>query len=536
MDPLQQNAFETLQKCLVTAPVLGYPDPKLPYILDTDASGDGVGAVLSQVQGGEERVIGYYSKTLTPPEKNYCVTRRELLAVVKGVKHIRPYLYGQHFDLKTDHALLMWLCRRKEPSDQVARWLETLAEFRYTLNHRAGLKHGNADGLSRRSCGDCRQCKRIEERDGGPTWEELALGDIDPTPAIVDSQRPGRENKVTVEARPVQETEPGSAQLAKEQAEGNGAVAIMHQAVRTGQEVPKEQIEAGGLELKKLNQRRASMRISKEEVLQIQLALNAKPRWVAVCPEQNRQTLIWQTHKMSHSGVSRTIARLQLTWYWVRLHADVRRIVRSCEVCQKAKSGGLQPTKGRQCMYVGRPWQKLAVDLVGPMPETRAGNRWILVITDHFTRWQDAIAVPDATAPVVATTLDQRVFCYFGLPEQLHSDQGAQFESQLMEELCALWRVEKTHTTPYHPQSNGLVERGNRSLGDSLRTLLLRRGQEEWDLLLPQIMRAFRGTPHSVTGETANFMMLGRELRLPDQLQLPPQQLNGCHRMTTARS
>ena len=124
----------------------------------------------------------------------------------------------------------------------------------------------------------------------------------------------------------------------------------------------------------------------------------------------------------------------------------------------------------------------------------------------------------------MATTLDQRVFCYFCLPEQLHSDQGTQFKSQPMEELCDLWRVEKTHTTPYHPQSNGLVERGNRSLGDSLRTLLLRRGQEKWDLLLPQIMRAFRSTPHSVTGETANFMMLGRELRLPDQLQihLPP--------------
>ena len=126
-------------------------------------------------------------------------------------------------------------------------------------------------------------------------------------------------------------------------------------------------------------------------------------------------------------------------------------------------------------MYAGRPWQKVAVDLVGPMPETPAGNRWILVIMDHFTRWQDAIAIPAATTPVVAATLDQRVFCYLGLPEHLHSDQGAQFESQLMEELCTLWRIDKTHTTPYHPQSNGIVERSNRHLGDSLRTLLLRR-------------------------------------------------------------
>ena len=139
--------------------------------------------------------------------------------------------------------------------------------------------------------------------------------------------------------------------------------------------------------------------------------------------------------------------------------------------------------------------KKVAVELVGPVPETQRKNKWILVLTDHFTRWQDALALPDATAPVVATALDERVFCYFGLPEQIHTDQGAQFESSLLKELCQMWNVHKSHTTPYHPQANGIVERNNRGLGDSLRTLLLNRGQEEWDLLLPQLMRAFRGTP-----------------------------------------
>ena len=87
----------------------------------------------------------------------------------------------------------------------------------------------------------------------------------------------------------------------------------------------------------------------------------------------------------------------------------------------------------------------------------------------------------------MATILDERVFWYFGLPEQIHSDLGRQFKSQLMVELCALWRVNQTHTTPYHPQSNGVVERGNRVLGDSLQALLLDRGQEDWDLVLPQL-------------------------------------------------
>ena len=155
---------------------------------------------------------------------------------------------------------------------------------------------------------------------------------------------------------------------------------------------------------------------------------------------------------------------------------------------------------------------------MGPLPETSRGNKWILVLTDHFSRWQNALALPDATAPTVATQLDERVFCYLGLPEQIHSDQGAQFESQLMTELCRLWGVEKTGTTPYHPKSNGQVERNNRVLGDSLRALLVQGDQEGWDLLLPHLMRTFRGTPNTTTGETANSLMLGRELRLPDQL------------------
>ena len=102
------------------------------------------------------------------------MTRRELLAVVKAVKHFRPYLYGQKFRLRTDHASLMWLCRRHEPSNQIARWLELLSEFSYETEHRKGEKHGNADGLSRRTCFDCKQCRRVEQRDGGPSHQQLA--------------------------------------------------------------------------------------------------------------------------------------------------------------------------------------------------------------------------------------------------------------------------------------------------------------------------------------------------------------------------
>ena len=177
--PEEEDAFQQLKRRMTDTPVLTYPDPSRAYILDTDASNDAAGAVLSQEVDGEEKVVAYFSKTFSPPQKNYCVTRRELLAVVMSVTHFRPYLYGRKFRLRTDHASLIWLYRCSDPSHQIARWLELLAEFEFSIEHRPGMKHSNADGLSR--CQDCSQCARIESRDGGPTRAEI---EAHPTPQI----------------------------------------------------------------------------------------------------------------------------------------------------------------------------------------------------------------------------------------------------------------------------------------------------------------------------------------------------------------
>ena len=173
-------------------------------------------------------------------------------------------------------------------------------------------------------------------------------------------------------------------------------------------------------------------------MLKICFIVNQKARWCAVCPPATRKTVVWETHGLAHVGMNRTVARLQLVWYWPGMVAEVRRTLRSCEVCQVAKPRGNRPPGSRQRLYTGRPWQKVAIDLVGPLPRTKRGNQWILVLSNHFTRWQDAIAIADATAPTVATVLDEKVFCYFELPEQIHSDLGRQFKSQLMAELCTL--------------------------------------------------------------------------------------------------
>lgn len=139
----------------------GYPDVTGgEFILDTDASNEAIGAVLSQKQDGREVVICYGSRVLSNSEKNYCVTRKEMLAVVYFIKQFKHYLLGREFLLRTDHGSLVWLHKMKEPEAQMARWLEQLGPYTFKTEHRSGKQHGNADAMSRIPCDStCKQCK-----------------------------------------------------------------------------------------------------------------------------------------------------------------------------------------------------------------------------------------------------------------------------------------------------------------------------------------------------------------------------------------
>lgn len=148
-----QAAFEELKCRLMSAPILGYPQDEGQLILDTDASNTAMGAVLSQIQDGEERPLAYGSKRLSASEQNYCTTRRELLAVVYYVCYFRQYLMGKDFVVRTDHSSLRWLVNMKDPEGQLSRWLSKLGEFgKFPIEYRPGRRHGNADAMSRKPC------------------------------------------------------------------------------------------------------------------------------------------------------------------------------------------------------------------------------------------------------------------------------------------------------------------------------------------------------------------------------------------------
>lgn len=159
---VKMPSFDSLRKELATAPVLAHPNFDQEFILDTDASNEAVGGVLLQIQNGVERHVAFASKSLSKSERKYCVTRKELLAVVLFVKHFRQYLYGRKFKIRTDHSSLKWLMNYKDPQGQLARWIEMLSSYDFYIEHRPGKFHNNVDSLSRMPCKQCKSDHRLD--------------------------------------------------------------------------------------------------------------------------------------------------------------------------------------------------------------------------------------------------------------------------------------------------------------------------------------------------------------------------------------
>merc|ERR1711893_170362 len=170
----------------------------------------------------------------------------------------------------------------------------------------------------------------------------------------------------------------------------------------------------------------------------------------------------------------------------------------------------------------GNPMERVCIDIVGPFPESENGNKYALVVRDCFTKYVEIYPMPNQEAKTVAQALTREFFSRYGVPLELHSDQGTQFESRLFQEICHLLGVTKTRTTPFRPKSDGQSERNIRTLTKMM--AMVTQKQEEWDEFLPFISMAYRATPHESTGFSPNYMMFGRELYMPVDVMmgLPP--------------
>ena len=199
---------------------------------------------------------------------------------------------------------------------------------------------------------------------------------------------------------------------------------------------------------------------------------------------------------------------------------DIEVHIKSCSVCGAFKSPAKKLRATLADYRVGAPLDRIGIDIVGPFPMSENGNSRILVVADYFTRWVEAFPLPDERAETTAQILVMQFLSRLGMPLEIHSDQGRNFESVLFKEVCDLVGATKTRTTPYHPSSNGLVERFNKTLVKMI-VAFVKNNQKHWDKYIPLLTAAYRSTVHPSTGFTPNLMMLGREVHLPVDLLFP---------------
>lgn len=209
---------------------------------------------------------------------------------------------------------------------------------------------------------------------------------------------------------------------------------------------------------------------------------------------------------------------------------DITQHIKKCKICNREKTAPRKKMAPLMDYRVGNPLDRIGIDIMGPLPVTKSRNRYLLVIGDYFTRWMEAYPMPQQNAENVAEKLVHEFISRFGVPLEIHSDQGRNFQSQLFAQVCKLLDVAKTRTTPYHPSSNGMIERFNRTLAGMIRSFV-NSNTNNWDYYINLLLAAYRSSPHPATGFTPNYLMLGREVNIPKSILFPDPKDTTCRDM-----
>ena len=243
-------------------------------------------------------------------------------------------------------------------------------------------------------------------------------------------------------------------------------------------------------------------------------------KWCMVVPTEERPKLLKESHSGKFSGhfaERKMYSTLRQRYWWKGMRSDVRHHCRSCLTCATRKGTGRPSQPPLQPIQVGGPFRHVGVDVL-QLPLTESGNKYAVVFQDYLTKWVEAFAVPNQTAETIAKLLVEEIFCRHGAPEHLLSDRGANFLSDLVQEVCRLLNVTKVNTSGYHPQTDGLVEKFNSTLINMISKCCQK--SKDWDKQLPYLLFAYRANIQQSTKESPFFLLYGRDPRMPSDSAL----------------
>ena len=464
------QAFQKLKEKLVTPPILQQVKENQPFFIRTDASNYAIGAVLLQGEKEDEHPIEYASRLLIQAERNYSTTEREALAVVWAVQKFRGYIEGSQVTVYTDHQPLKWLFTLKTPTGRLARWSLLLQSYNLNFQYTSGKQNIIADTLSRPPC-----------------EENLCIESCNCNTIEIDFPREGLDV------------------FRKTQLEDEELRKIINSFENNDEDVTRH-TNRGYIMIDGILYKYNSDQDSENGQL--------------VIPKSLRQDILKKFHNdpmAGHYGIKKTTNRIMSLFYWIGIRNDIEKYVKTCELCRKYKPTNMKPAVLLQTLSTNKRFEIIAVDLFGPLPKTEEGYQWILIVEDICSRWVEIFPLKDATAENCALTLLNEVILRYGIPRRLHTDNGSQFISALMQKLTFCLGIKQTFTAIYHPEANP-VERKNRDLKTQL-AICVGKDHTKWSSMLPAIRFAMNSAKCDSTGYSPAFLTFGRELRTPAEVQ-----------------
>ncbi|QRW10167.1 Transposon Tf2-7 polyprotein [Ceratobasidium sp. AG-Ba] len=454
-----QQAFEEIKKRVSQNPVLIHPDPDKPFILETDASGIAIGAILSQRgEDGYLHPVAYLSKSYNDAQRNYDTANKELLAIVESLKHWRIYLEGTILPVTvfTDHRNLERWKNAETFNRRHARWHMELASFNFEIHYRPGKMSNKPDALSRR-----------HDHEDIPNPQQI----------MINAER-FKGFKANIEIDIIS--------MIRESLSDDESLTTLIESTKKKEDLPP------------------SIRKQYDKYEWKEDLLWYEGRIVIPENKEIRLAILEMHHDnpiAGHQGQARTLELISRRYYWPAMKQQVNQFVETCEICQRSK-GHKQYAPQKPLPIPQKPWEDIAYDFIVKLPESQ-GMDSILVVIDRFSQQAHFIPCLESTnAEGVADLFIKEVWKLHGLPKTTVSDRGPTFNSQFLKALYAKLSINPKFSTAFHPETDGITERTNQWLEGFLRSFCNYR-QDDWVRWLPIAEFCHNNQINSATGKTA---------------------------------
>jgi transposase InsO family protein len=506
----EQNSFTKIKQLLASSPLLKFPESELTFIIQVDASNYGIGAVLMQDSGQGEQPVAFMSQKLNKQQRNWNTTEKECFAVVTSIRKWDHYITGHEFIVRTDHHALCWLNRKYNSNPKLNRWRMALQDYTFTIEHVKGSKNCVADCLSRYPV-DSSYDDEIESCSVS-TQTETQQQQQSMICAVTTRQR----DYTTVP----KETSTRTNQPIQQLGAANEIVIFTSEQLKLYQEQDLAIMKIiGNIDKTPFNYEYCLI----DGLLRRNVRRFHGMIQVPVVPKSRIKDILLAYHNSSingaHFGKDRTYYKIRDRYYWPGMYLDITRHIKSCPNCsinkcsRRKPDGHLNPVAPPQGV-----WENLAMDFMGPItPSSSSGNKYILVITDLLSKFVVAKATRDNTASSAAKVLVEEAILKYGTPNQILTDNGTHFTAELLNSIMSLYGTCHVFTTPYNPKANGVCERFNSSMCDSLASMCNHK-RTDWDQQLSKLIFAYNTSRHTSTKLTPYEMMFGRLCKLPYDL------------------